>query len=59
VRAIAHVTSVRVEIRPAASTQHILESVGGYVSGTARPGHKTFCKKLNTNIGPSSPKRVT
>src|SRR5215475_4807573 len=54
VRAIAHVTSVRVESGRQHQRQHILESAGEYVSGTARPCDKTFCKELNTNIGSSS-----
>ena len=59
VRAIAHVTNVRVESGRQHQRQHILESAGDYVSGTARPCHETFCKELNTNIGRSSQRNMS
>jgi hypothetical protein len=59
VRAIAHGTSVRVEIRRQHQRQHILESASGYISGTARPYDEAFCKELNTNICPSSQRNMS
>jgi hypothetical protein len=53
------VTSVQLKSGRQHQRQHILESAGGYVSGTARPCHETFCKELNTNIGPSRQRNVS